>query len=871
MSRATSAAALLLALASGSGAAGQQAAAVQPGGIATVVATFPVPAGMDSARYRLTAAPGVRPFARDRGTATVAEDGTLRIPFTFGLPAAATAGPFHLGRVRLDWPDGGRDSLDLEVAVLARRAVTFWIGADEVTLSPGEAVEVGYRLRNRGNAADTFRISVDAPAGWEPRAVPATVVLAPGDTAVGTVRLVPPATATRGGTHIVRIALTAPEVRESRSLRTLVVSEEGWLGDLAHVPGTLFLGSSSDDSGLPGVALEAAGEVRPGTRLGLIVRHSEDLHPAPAFRGQLGGPRLRMTIDAPSWELRAGDVFTPSDLVAGPVSQGRGIELAGERGDAAAAVLVAAPWSYAAFSESGHLVRGQVSMGTDYGRFGLKAATVRRESDLFGARSQAGASATWAYRGAGHDVTVEAGLLEVGGEGATATGFAGQARYVLSFARGTATARLRRVPATTRTSVSQGNEAFASGSVRISRVVSATGWAFAAASPLTDDSPYGASRGGAGGARFRLPLGIESELVGSYRESQIVRDTLPLGIIRSVRASLDVPAGPLSVEMDADLGTTSGASTRPYRQLRSGVRWVEHGQWLWAGASYYDVGLGAPRAAVDLAGSLKLPRADVQGGLTARLGAADAARAISFWSAATIPVTRQIRLSVGLDHRPHAVTSSWRFSLGASRAFGMPLPLRRHPVLHGRVFEDLDGDRIRDEGEPLVPGARLLLGPLRAETDDDGRFRFYDRARGDLRLEPGGAPLGFVVPADLHLPTTGYVDIPVIRTATLELTLFLDRDRDEVMSDFEDLAEGAVVSLRDPTGRTRDAASDARGRVRFGGLAPGTYTVTIHAPSIGRTPAPPLELQLTIEPGTTVQRTVAVPLRTREIRMRDGA
>ncbi|HUE77278.1 MAG TPA: carboxypeptidase regulatory-like domain-containing protein, partial [Longimicrobiales bacterium] len=779
-------------------------------------------------------------------------------------------GAFRLGQVRFDWPDGRRDSLDLEVTVLPRRAVTFWVGAEEVTVSPGEAVEVGYRLRNRGNATDTFRISVSAPSGWEPRVTPATIALAPGDTAAGTVRFMPPVNASRGAEHIVRVALTGPDVRESSGLRTLVVAEAGWLGELAHIPGTLFVGSSSDAQGVPGVALEAAGEVRPGTRVGLMVRHSDDLHPAPALRGQLGGPRLRLTIDAPSWSLRTGDVFTPFDLLAGPVMQGRGIELAGHRGNAAGEVLVAAPWSYGALGESGHIVRGAASLATDYGRFGLKAASVRRGSDLFGQRSQGGGVVAWSYRSAGHDVAVEGGVLAVDAEGAGATGFAGQARYSLSFSRGTVTARLRKVPATTRTSASQGNEAFASGSVRITDMVSATGWAFAASSPFTDDGPYAAVRGAAGGAKFRLPRGIESELLGSYRESEIVRDSVPLGITRSIRASLDVPVGPIVLEANAQLGTTSAAGTRPYQQLRSGVRWVDHGRWLWAGASYYDIGIGTPRAGVDLAGSMDIRGADVRGGLTARLGSADTTRRISLWTAATVPVTRETRLSLGLDHRPTAITSAWRLSLGASRAFGVPLPLRRQPALHGLVFEDLDGDRIRDDNEPLVPGVRLLLGPLRAATGDDGRFRFYDRAHGSLRLDPGRLRPGFVVPADLHLPTTGYVEIPVIRTASLQLTLFFDRDGDQAMSDLETLAAGVVVSLRDVTGRTRDAATDAQGRVRFGGLAPGVYTVTVHAPTSGRAGAPTIELRLTVEPGAAVQRTIPLPLRTREIRMRNG-
>ncbi|HUG40069.1 MAG TPA: hypothetical protein VMM12_06280 [Longimicrobiales bacterium] len=863
--------ALVLALAAtdpAAAVAGQ--APVEPGGIATVVARVAAPAGADSVRFRVETAPGVRAFGRAAGEAAIEPGRDLRLPFTFGVPADAAAGRFLLARAHLEWAGGGRDSLELAVEVAARRGATFRVGAEAVTASAGATCEIGYRLRNGGNGPDTFRVTVEAPAGWTVRAMPDRVVMAAGDTAAGLIRLAPPASAPSGEEAVVSVSVTGTGVRESRTLRALVVGEAGWLGGLAHVPGTLFIGSSSDAGGLPGVALEAAGEIRPGARLSLALRQSDEFNVVPAFRGVLGGPRIRLGVHTSAWDVRLGDIFGPSEILTGPVSQGRGVEVQvrGER--SRGQLFVATPLGYGLAGEAGHVLRGAASVTTPVGQVGIKASSVHRESALFGAHGRAGVTATWAYRGGPHDVAAEAGMLEVSGDSADQAGFAAQAVYFLRLGRGSLTARLRKVPATTRAAPSQGDEAFFSGSFGVAPTTTLVGWAFASSSPYTDATPYGASRGGAGGVRVRLPLDAEAELLGTHRATDVVGDTLPGAVTRAVRASLDVPVGPVRLETDAELGTTASDLARPYRQLRAGARWTAHGQWAWVGVSHHDLGLAAPQTGLDLAGAVVAREVEVQGGLNVRLTGAAGPAAVAFWSGATIPVRRDVRLALGVDHRPAVPGPAWRLSLGVSRAFGLPLPLPRQPVLFGVVFEDLDGDLVRGDGERRVEGVTLLLGPLRARTDGAGEFRFHDRAGGDLRLEPRGMPEGFVIPAEVHLPAAGYVEIPVIRTAALELELFLDRDGDGEMDGAEAFADGAVVSLRDAAGRTRDAATDERGRVRFGSLPPGLYTLLVYTPGIAGRPSQPLEIPLTIEPGTTLERRIAVPPRRREIRMPAG-
>ncbi len=361
------------------------------------------------------------------------------------------------------------------------------------------------------------------------------------------------------------------------------------------------------------------------------------------------------------------------------------------------------------------------------------------------------------------------------------------------------------------------------------------------------------------------------QLTGNIRES----DAPYLGTAgarRTLLATLDAPMGPLVFELDGELGRIEAAvadtvtTDAPFRYLSGGMRWSAAGQWAWAGLSYRDAGTGAVTA-IDLAGMLDIGPARVQGGFGGRLDAGSLGDAVSFWTGTTMEVHSNMAATLGIDYQPARTGDRWRLSLGVTRSFALPLPVRREPAAHGIVYEDRNGNRVRDEGESLLPDITVRLGALRTATDEAGTFRFMDPVQGPLRLETAELPLGLMVPTDVYLPAAGYVEIPVVRTGALDLTLFLDRDNDGERDDREAAADGVVVSVIAADGRSRDVAADADGHVRLNALTPGSYTLRIHPPATRRTGGPPLERNVTIPPGDTIRLTTAVPLRQREIRM----
>ncbi|NIP80553.1 MAG: hypothetical protein GWM90_15570, partial [Gemmatimonadetes bacterium] len=574
----------------------------------------------------------------------------------------------------------------------------------------------------------------------------------------------------------------------------------------------------------------------------------------------------RLDLRGPSWHLGAGDVFLASDAFVGPMQHGRGAELSVEHQEVEGRVLVATPSSYGPLQVDGHLVRAAGALETPYGRVGIRFSAVDRRTDLFEDHAAVGGGLTWDLRRAGHRLDAEAGFVRVRSDSAARAGLAGGARYRVEWAGGAVTARVRTTPGTTRGATSYGREAFLSAMVGLAPSVAVTGWGFLTAAPLVSGAPYPTSRGGAGGLRLDLPVGGTADLGAGVRRADEVGDTLGPDLTRFVQAGIDLPLGPAHLEADLDVGRVTGENDRRYANLRTGVRWHARSQWAWVGISRYDDGLGRPLSLLEVSGAVDLRATRLQAGVTLPV-AGGAGQRPSLWSGAEIPLSGDYDLLTGIDYGGIAVDRA-RVSLGVRRRIGLPLPLPRTPVLEGTVFDDRNGDGRRGPEEPPLAGVELRLGALHATSDEDGRFRFYESGGGPLRIPASGLPRGALVPADVHLPSTGTVDVPVIRTATLEVEAFLDRDGDRVMDEAEDRAGGVLVSVVDDRRRTRDAVADADGRVRFGSLRPGRYTVRIHR---GRSGAPPFETTVTIEPGSRVRLVIAVPLRGREIRLPGGA
>lgn len=158
----------------------------------------------------------------------------------------------------------------------------------------------------------------------------------------------------------------------------------------------------------------------------------------------------------------------------------------------------------------------------------------------------------------------------------------------------------------------------------------------------------------------------------------------------------------------------------------------------------------------------------------------------------------------------------WVFALAVERRFG--LPRVGYGVARGAVFQDLNGNGRRDDGEPGMPNVRLRRGDAHAISDRDGSYRFWEQGRGKLAVDYMTLPQGWIV------GEIGKSDVALIPTTNVEVTLALgaaERLRGVNLTN-------AVVIARDSAGREWAARRPGPESAVFEALPVGIYTIDVN-------------------------------------------
>ncbi|MBC7247339.1 MAG: carboxypeptidase regulatory-like domain-containing protein [Actinobacteria bacterium] len=182
--------------------------------------------------------------------------------------------------------------------------------------------------------------------------------------------------------------------------------------------------------------------------------------------------------------------------------------------------------------------------------------------------------------------------------------------------------------------------------------------------------------------------------------------------------------------------------------------------------------------------------------------------------------------------------------------------------ISGHKYEDLDGDGVKDAGEPALEGVRIELwqGSTMVDwttTGAGGFYSFTDLPPGtyDVKevLDPGwfptnpadGAQEGIVVSGD----DVENIDFLNCEYASIRGIKFLDLDGDGIMDPTEEGLDGVTITL-DPGGLSTVTAGG--GQFSFENLVPGDYTVSVDESSVpGYYPTTPTSLPVGLESGET--------------------
>lgn len=708
----------------------------------------------------------------------------------------------------------------------------------------GSRYESRFIVRNRGNVSSTVSLSGATSRGTRCETVPASLTLAPGGSAPVTVRVAIANTFERTTDDVLELSAVDPTDRSTRvsaSTRTTVVSSEE-LSRFATIPALLAIRSIGTASGVSPIALSGS-SLLPDRKTSV-----DFLLQAPAGRQTPFGfgerDEYRANFKNENFSLKLGDnLYGFSDLTAsGMLGTGAGIE--GTRGNFSAGFFAQHPrWVPGEKAEEGMF-------------FGTKPDSLRFAAATFVER-QTNAGAVSLGSIGGHLRVFPGAILELetaASDSSHASGLAERARmsgtirgvnYQLGILNGnSAFAGLARG-----TTVEDGSLSArvagkftvgASGSVRVSNF----------ATPLQGVPAQRFSTASVNASYGGIAT-LEYGFLSRHDDGAL---TIVDGTQHGFRATTSLPVGPASFSLSYERGTINAAldsSSRPYsvvsisaqtRLWKAGTLSVfgSHndgntltGQMSGVADAGVSLNLHLPlNLELQLSTSAQRATLGVFDGSGAWFSESDAQLDYRFAGGQTLSLRERIWQNPGI-----AGTTGSSNANAVYLEYRAPIRLPIGPSHSAGRAEGIIVDA--NNGKPVV-GALVRLADQAAVTDKDGRVRFAglspDRHR--VSIEATGAAAGALLVGDAFVETSATATQPakfslaVARGGTVRaLVSRMDAANGTLATSGDSLVTvgveaNVVVALQ--SGRdTIYQSSDDRGRLDFGAVAPGKWTLVV--------------------------------------------
>jgi len=181
-----------------------------------------------------------------------------------------------------------------------------------------------------------------------------------------------------------------------------------------------------------------------------------------------------------------------------------------------------------------------------------------------------------------------------------------------------------------------------------------------------------------------------------------------------------------------------------------------------------------------------------------------------------------LRATLGVQHNSFFAPSlgRWTTVVGIDRAVALPRPHHRRT---GMVYEDLNGNGVRDAGEHGFAGAVVRSGSAAVATSADGRFRVPGVAQPNV--DSRSLPVGWMAGALPSAATKGSIDLAVVPTSVIEVELVASPSIDGRMPPTN--LQAADVMARDAADHLWMARLTPSGVAIFDALPPGAYRVEL--------------------------------------------
>jgi hypothetical protein len=186
----------------------------------------------------------------------------------------------------------------------------------------------------------------------------------------------------------------------------------------------------------------------------------------------------------------------------------------------------------------------------------------------------------------------------------------------------------------------------------------------------------------------------------------------------------------------------------------------------------------------------------------------------------------------------------------------------RLPGTSGFVYQDLNGNQRRDNGEPGIAGAIVRRGSESAVADANGKYRVGGDSRQAVAIDEASLPDGW----SANGAARGDLSVSLTTSAEVELVI---APRSGISDVHVDLAKSHVIA-RDSAGREWGAIMTGPTTATFQSLPVGIYTLEfdlseLSEPLVPRAPVPILTVT------GKDSKSITITLDPRPIRMWNGS
>jgi hypothetical protein len=810
-----------------------------------------------------------------------------KVTVTIGVPASALAGRLVAAEARFSSPASPTLIVPIEIDVSLVRQIALRSGAGLINAQAGNDVILPFEIVNSGNAIETVNAELTLPSGWASRDVhPGAIVIQPGVTVKRRVRLkIPPLSST--GSSFVRVDLrTGEETLDSKTM-TVEVFNSSSIGRGAGPLVTSAVTNARDENGISNrvFTLSAIGALYDSVRIDARMSQGSSLGGAAsnAF-AHLGTfqSSASVSLSAPSAQLSLGNTGTSFSDLTGlyPYGQGALLHLEHPQWSLLGLGALSMPPSGSTDRKPMVGLRGERRVGD-----ALVSTSISHLADAGASARRLDAMGVGAAMPAIFGSTFKAEIAERRFQ--DGSGFGWSSGLLRTGPESNEELRVTHAPGGSDAFARATNELIANVSERLtSRAnMSASAW-------RTTDATSVFSGLKSNGYSLRPQLRVRGTTtvaleMRSYQFDAISRPTTTGtgGSFGSREQQLGISLNTYLRQYYLNSSAFLGNVTRTVTPVGQSVLtdrtprnyWTANAGWSGVGGvmelqgrieqtrdrggfvnQQSMVGVRGEQVVLPWLGGIRAE------GELQRVAGFGSEKSAVMRAGLAIPLVNGFALKIDAERNSifHSITGHVPWIVGARFEHSITIPMLRMPGTSGYIYEDLNGNQRRDDGEPAVPGAIVRRGSETAVADASGKYRVAGDARRPVTVDEASLPDGWTATG------AGSGDLGVTLSTSAEVELVV-APRSGISAVQVDLSKAHVIA-RDSLGREWAAIMTGPTTATFQSLPVGTYILQFDLSELSEPLTPRAPVPILVVTGKD-SKSITVTLDPRPIRMWNGA